>query len=607
MGNLTLYDYDPLNRLTKVTDPLAGITEFTYDPNGNLLTVKDARNNVTEYTYNNMDRLATRKDPLLRTETYNTYDNNGNLTQFTDRKSQITTYQYDPLNRRKLATYNDSSTTNYIYDDGNRLRQIIDSVSGTVTRDYDGLDRLTIETTPQGSVNYAYDNAGRRTSMTASGQTAVTYPLYDDANRLKRIEQGSSIVLFNYDDIGRRTSLTLPNGIVVEYGYDLASRITSIVYKQNGTTVLGNLTYDYDKAGNRTRIGGTWARTGIPDAINSATYNAANHQTAFGNKSLTYDNNGNLQSITDPGGTTTYTWNARNQLGGISGPGVSGSFVYDGVGRREKKTISGSLTEFLYDGVNPVQETSGANVLANIIPGLGIDEFFSRTDVPAGKTSHFLGEALGSAIALTDASGAVQTEYTYEPFGKTTLAGTSSTNPFQYTGRENDGTALYYYRARYYHPHLERFISEDPLNITNLRVVSQTNVGFGNFLPLLQKRTEMLNLYGYVENNPMTVADPLGLAPIPFTSPVKGIVASGPGELVGGIVGAIIGAGLMRTYFPLPGSGIIGGIVGSQVGAMIGGLFDPECAGQLNCGEPDPSRGTPKDLPKSPSKSDSPT
>ena len=37
-------------------------------------------------------------------------------------------------------------------------------------------------------------------------------------------------------------------------------------------------------------------------------------------------------------------------------------------------------------------------------------------------------------------------------------------NPFQFAGRENDGLAsLYYYRARYYHPTLQQFISEDPL------------------------------------------------------------------------------------------------------------------------------------------------
>ena len=194
--------------------------------------------------------------------------------------------------------------------------------------------------------------------------------------------------------------------------------MTGITYKKNGTTVLGNLTCDYDKSGNRTRIGGTWARTGIPQAVSSAVYNAANHQTTVGDKTVTFDNIGNLQTITDSSGTTSFTWNARNQLGVISGPGVSASFAYDGLGRREKKTINSNLTEVLYDGLNPVQETSGANLLANILPGLDIDQFFTRTDSVAGTTSHFQTDALGSAVGLTDPSGAVQTEDTCEPLGK---------------------------------------------------------------------------------------------------------------------------------------------------------------------------------------------
>ena len=119
-------------------------------------------------------------------------------------------------------------------------------------------------------------------------------------------------------------------------------------------------------------------------------------------------------------------------------------------------------TEFLFDGVNPVQETSGASVLANVLTGLGVDEFLTRNDVVAGTISHILPDELGSIVALADSSGIVQTEYTYEPFGTTTTTGVSSTNPFHYTGRENDGTGLYYYRARYYHPFLQRFISEGP-------------------------------------------------------------------------------------------------------------------------------------------------
>jgi len=158
---------------------------------------------------------------------------------------------------------------------------------------------------------------------------------------------------------------------------------------------------------------------------------------------------------------------------------------------------NGSLTEFLYDGVNPVQETSGATVLANVLSGLGIDELLTRTDVPAATTSHFLPDALGSALALTDPAGALQTEYTYEPFGKTTASGISSTSPFQYTGRENDATGLYYYRARYYHPGLQRFISEDP-------------IGFDG---------GDINLYSYVANSPLNLIDPTGLAHGPYHPP----------------------------------------------------------------------------------------
>jgi RHS repeat-associated protein len=438
-------------------------TQFGYDPNSNLLSVSDAKAppGVTAYAYDNMDRLQTRTDPLSRSESY-MYDAGGNLIVFRDRKLQATTYTYDALNRRTSATYADGSTTSYTYDKGNRLTQINDSIAGIITRTYDNLDRLTSEQTPQGTVGYTYDAASRRATMTVPGQAQVVYS-YDNANRLTQITQGSSTVTYTYDPAGRRTSLTLPNGVLVEYSYDAASRLTSISYKQNGTTVLSDLTYEYDKNGNRIKTGGSFARTGIPQAVGSTAYNAANHQTTFADKTLTYDNNGNLQTITDASGTTTYTWNARNQLVGISGPGVGASFVYDGLGRREKKTINGNLTEFLYDGLNPVQETSGAAILATVLPGLRIDEFITRTDVVAGTTSNFLTDVLVSPIAVADNAGTIQTEYTYEPFGKTTVAGASNSNPYQYTGRENDETGLYYYRFRNYNPGLQRFISEDPV------------------------------------------------------------------------------------------------------------------------------------------------
>src|SRR5712691_194886 len=122
-----------------------------------------------------------------------------------------------------------------------------------------------------------------------------------------------------------QTSLTLPNGVTLNYGYDAASQLTGITYML-GTNTLGNLTYAYDLAGRRTGVGGSYARTGTPQAASSATYNVNNQLTQWKGASLAYDANGNLTSdapfasrMMFRDGTNTYTWNARNQLVSVSG------------------------------------------------------------------------------------------------------------------------------------------------------------------------------------------------------------------------------------------------------------------------------------------------
>ena len=288
------------------------------------------------------------------------------------------------------------------------------------------------------------------------------------------------------DAAGRRTGLTLPTGTSVTYAYDAASQLTSLTYKQ-GATTIGDLTYTYDAAGNRLKQGGLFARSTIPPALTTVSYNANNQQTTFGTNTETYDFNGNLATVSDASGTATYSWNVRNQLTGISAPGFAASFTYDSFGRRTGKTVQGVLTNFVYDGVNPVQEKSGATVTANLLTGLGIDEFFTRTD--GVGTRSLLPDALGSTVALGNNTGTLQTQYTYEPFGYATQSGQANSNSYKYTGREDDGSGLYYYRARYYHPRLQRFIAEDPLGIKG-----------GD-----------INLYAYVRNAPPKYIDPTGL------------------------------------------------------------------------------------------------
>ena len=151
---------------------------------------------------------------------------------------------------------------------------MVDSANGTITRQYDDrFDTITQETTSQGTVSYVYDAAGRRSSMTPAGGTQVGYT-YDAANRLTQITQGSSTVQFSYDAVNRRSVLTLTNGVTLTYGYDVANELTSITYRDAAGTLLGDLTYAYDNAGRRTGMGGSFARTNLPVAIASATYDA---------------------------------------------------------------------------------------------------------------------------------------------------------------------------------------------------------------------------------------------------------------------------------------------------------------------------------------------
>ena len=294
------------------------------------------------------------------------------------------------------------------------------------------------------------------------------------------VTQGSSKVTLAYDKANRRTALTLANGVTTSYSYDHSSELTGLTYTL-GSTTLGNLSYTYDADGRRNSIGGSYARTGLPAAVSSASYNQDNQLTQWGSTTLTYDLNGNMTND----GTNTYTWNARNQLASINS-GTTASFLYDAFNRRQTKTIFGNSTSFLYDRINPVQELSGATVTANLVTGLAVDEIFSRTDSAGAR--YFVSDALRSTLALTDSTGTAETQYTYEPFGSTTVSGASTGSSYQYTGRENDGTGLYYYRARYYSPSFARFVREDPIRLAG---------GAANF-------------YQYVFSDPLNFRDPTG-------------------------------------------------------------------------------------------------
>lgn len=129
--------------------------------------------------------------------------------------------------------------------------------------------------------------------------------------------------------------------------------------------------------------------------------------------------------------------------------------------------------------------------------------------------------------------------YTYDPFDNTTVSGSTSANALQFTGRENDLTGLYFYRARYYSPTLQRFVSQDPIGFLG-----------------------GVNLYTYTGNRPTEMRDRLGEDPI-----------------TGGLLGIFIGGFSAFETAEANGGQNVGlavasGVVAGAVAGAIGGL-DP--------------------------------
>jgi RHS repeat-associated protein len=95
------------------------------------------------------------------------------------------------------------------------------------------------------------------------------------------------------------------------------------------------------------------------------------------------------------------------------------------------------------------------------------------------------------------------------PFGADTATGATSTNPYQYTGREAEETGLQYNRARYYEPGTGRFISQDPLSqaIIAPKPVLPSNLQTDN----LQMISGLSNQYLYAGEDPINAMDRSGL------------------------------------------------------------------------------------------------
>ena len=105
-------------------------------------------------------------------------------------------------------------------------------------------------------------------------------------------ETGNSTALgtYKYDDLGRRTRLEYGNGVVTTYGYDPASRLTSLVHDLAGTAYDVTFGFDHNPAGQivENRRSNDLYRTSVGASL-STPANGLNQISGLG-----YDQRGNM-------------------------------------------------------------------------------------------------------------------------------------------------------------------------------------------------------------------------------------------------------------------------------------------------------------------------
>jgi RHS repeat-associated protein len=563
---------DGLGRLIQVFEApntLNFETDYQYDTIGDLTQITqkgNAPNTSSSWrtrtgTYDSLGRLLSATSPETGNTTW-TYDVDSNITGKTDARSITITYGYDALHRLTSKTYsNGDPSVRYNYDqssanglaiaNGIGRETSMSDASGNSTWSFDSMgraltDQRTISisgitssavtktagfhynldgsvasiTYPSGRVvNYGYDAAANAVSVTdnSSGFKYVSNVTYAPQDALAGMNLGatsssSGIVLADaYNNRLQPATITAtsPSATLLSRTYSFNSGGSTTI--NNGTLVKitnnvmtarsQNFTYDdLNRLTSAYTDGTNWGDTYTIDAWGNLTNKtpmsgktqAENLQSsALTSNQLTgfsYDANGNLTT----NGSVTYLYDAENRIKSAAGV----TYVYNGDGERVAK--SGGTLYWHGSNNNALSESDTAGNITN-------DHIFFGGQrvarVLANGTVYFhVADHLGSATVIASSSGSKLGESDYYPYGgEMVITADSSTNHYKFTGKERDPeTGLDYFSARHYSSAMGRFMTPDWSATPSIAPYAH----LGN--------PQTLNLYGYVENNPITGMDPDG-------------------------------------------------------------------------------------------------
>ena len=263
-----------------------------------------------------------------------------------------------------------------------------------------------------------------------------------------------------------------------------------------------NESHSYDDIGNA-------VHASYPASTNDYTSNCRNQYSSIvavseGTQlvaSVSYAPNGNMTRH----GEWTYAYDSGNRLVSVASNGITvATMSYDTQGRRVKKVAADGTHRYFYDGwllvyehvvrpnntTNEVEYVWGRDVSGTRDGAAGIGGLLYQKHDGAIYVPWY--DAYGNILGYRDAQGNVVASYTYDAFGN--IIGQSGTMAdtfvFRFSTKYFDADCdLYYYGYRHYKPQITCWLTEDPIG-----------------------EDGGMNLYEFVENNPMAMFDPFGEA-----------------------------------------------------------------------------------------------
>ena len=535
-------EYTDYGLLVETDTTSKGLMVFTHNAFGETVTQKSGKN-VTDYLdYDDSARLIRRYNSTDGTSCWNYNSSNGRLdNEKVFHSSNISTGSCASGNgeNHRISYYYDQNGRPDVVDV--RIQGINSNINGTytTTTDWDAQGRVSEVIYPNGlAISKTYQNGylkkilnsdtgrvysnviemnarGQVTEIDYANNTAEIYNYYEDTGRLdiQDLEYNGNnrhVLRYDYDSSGNTTYRRheFNNRGYTDWNetltYDSLNRLD---YRNVSVTDSSYLTtefktdqnYNYDDWGNLTY------RYGVGN-YHYLTDNRSRLDRTTGTKvfDLGYDGSGNITSD----GTRTFTYFNMDKVKKIVSGGDYTEFRYSAnLGRyykRDNRTLNSADLNYYtayVGGYEKIKRVGGGlSTLTEekvTVGNIVITERSNGTD-----DEHYLHkDNIGNAVSITNKSGSVVQQFTYDPWGKQTRIyqssvfsnktyGQPTNNAF--TGHELiDGLDVVHMNGRIYDADLGRFLQADPF--------VQSPTSFQSF-----------NRYAYVTNNPLSMTDPSG-------------------------------------------------------------------------------------------------